>query len=75
VVEAEGDLEDREREVITVDHDAARSSAVTAQQKDEDPAHRNRADRAQRYVPYDRPAARDQAGSTRMATAPNEPTW
>ena len=56
----QGDLQDRERQVVPVDHDPARSSAVASEQENQDAAHRRRAGRTQREVTRDHPAARDQ---------------
>ena len=54
------DPQDREGQVVAVDHDPARPAAAAPDQQDEDPAHRRRADRAQRDVARHRPAAGEQ---------------
>ena len=56
----QGDPPHGETQVVVTDHDPGGPSAVAAQDHDQDPARRRGAGRAQRDVPRDHPAARDQ---------------
>ncbi len=56
----QGDSQDREGQVVAVDHDPGRPAAAVPDQQDEGPTHRRRAGRAQRDVARHRPAAREQ---------------